>query len=171
MKAIRKAEQSVVAYQKNQLRIMNVVLFITLFRRGYNADEIVERFNLATEIWQESRQKRSNTLALLEEETGIELALDGEKSYTEFTQLAHREKEVTPEEYIYALHRRKRWFAPMFLACMLLALRRKDNLSDEALAEIASRSDEIRKDNGEDAKVYKTLMERETGYTPKLWGE
>ena len=171
MKGIRKAEQSVIAYQKNQLRIMNVVLFITLYRRGYTADQIVERFNLGTDIWKESREKQSNTLAVLEEETGIELALDGEKSYTEFTQLAYREKEVTPEEYIYALHRRKRWFAPMFLACMLLALRRMDDLSDDDLAEIAHQSDEIRKAHGEDAKVYKDLMEKETGYTPKLWGE
>lgn len=168
---VRKAEQSCIKYQKEQLRIVNVVCFISLFRLGWDADKIISRFNVATEIWRECRDKRISAFTLLEEETGIELALDGERSYTEFNQLHYRTGTMTPEEYIYSLHRRKRWIAPMILACLLLALRRTDDWDDDKLAEFVGMTDELRKENGESSKTYVALMEKETGYTPKIWGE
>ena len=168
---IRKAEQSCIKYQKEQLRIINVVCFVTLYRMGWDADKIIDRFNVSTEIWRECRDKRTSSFALLEEETGIEIALDGEKSYTDFDQLHYRTGTLTPEEYIYSLHRRKRWVAPMILACLCLALRRTDNWSDEQIAEFLSKTDEMRKEYGENIKAYVNLMIEETGYTPKIWGE
>lgn len=171
MKQINKAEQSCIKYQTEQLRMINCTCFIALYRLGWDADKIVERFNDATEIWQECRAKHTSTFAMLEEETGIELALDGEKSYTEFDQLKFGGKDRTPSEYIYSLHRRKRWVAPMMLSCMLLALHRVDDWSDEQMGEFIRITDEIRKANGEVVQNYVNMMISETGFTPRLWGE
>lgn len=171
MNAIKKAEQSCIKYQKNQLRMINCASFVALFREGWKADKIIERFNDATDIWRECKEKKTSTFALLEEETGIELALDGEKSYTDFEQLRFHTGTYTPEKYIYSLHRRKRWVAPMILSCLALALRRVDGWTDEKLEEFLRITDEIRKTCGEDVRNYINLMVDETGYTPKLWGE
>lgn len=168
---IRKAEQSCIQYQKEQLRIINVVCFVTLYKMGWDVDKIIDRFNTATEIWRECRDKKTSAFALLEEETGIELALDGEKSYTDFAQLHYRTGTMTPAEYIYSLHRRKRWVAPMILACLALALRRVDNWSDEELESFIQKTSELRKEYGEDSKHYKNLLIKETGYSPKVWGD
>lgn len=168
---IRRAEQSCIKEQKRQLSIINVVCFIILYRMGWDVDKIIDRFNVATNIWRECRDKRTSAFALLEEETGIEVALDGEKSYTEFDQLHYRTGTMTPEEYIYSLHRRKRWVAPMILACLSLALIRTDHWSDEQVAGFLAKTDELRKECGENVKAYKELMIQETGYTPKIWGE
>lgn len=168
--AIRKAEQSCIKYQKEQLRIANVVCFIALYRMGWDADKIIQRFNDATTIWGECREKRTSTLALLETETGIEIALDGEKTYTEFEQLHYNEKSMTPAEYIYSLHRRKRWLLPLFLACLCLALHRIDGWEDE-LEEFLRITNNLRQENGEYLAAYVKIMKDETGLTPKLWGE
>lgn len=168
---VQKAEKSFFKYQREQLRIIDVVCFLTLYRMGWDVDKIIDRFNKATDIWLECRDKRVSAFTLLEEETGIEIALDGEKSYMDFNQLHYRAGTMTPAEYIYSLHRRKRWIAPMILACLSLALRRSDNWSDDEIALFLSKTDEFRKEYGENTQAYVDLMVQETGYTPKIWGE
>ena len=169
--SIRKAEQSCFKDQKRQLSIMNTVCFVTLYRMGWDAEKIIDRFNRATDIWRECTEKRTSVFALMEQETGIEIALDGEKSYAEFDQLHYRTGTMTATEYIYSLHRRKRWVAPMIIACLSLALRRTDNWTDDQLAEFIAETDAIRKEYGENVKTYVDLMIKETGFTPKVWGE
>lgn len=168
---IKKAEESCFREQKKQLSIMNVVCFVTLYRMGWDVDRIIDRFNISTNIWRECVENKMSAFELLERETGIEIALDGERPYTDFGQLRYRKETMTPSEYIYSLHRRKRWVAPMILACLSLALRRAENWSDEQLAEFIAKTDELRKEHGENVKTYVDLMISETGYTPKVWGE
>lgn len=168
---VQKAEKSFFKYQREQLRIIDVVCFLTLYRMGWDVDKIIDRFNKATDVWLECRDKRVSAFTLLEEETGIEIALDGEKSYTEFDQLHYRTGTMTSAEYIYSLHRRKRWIAPMILACLCLALRRVDNWSDEELETFVSKTSEMRRMYGEDSKKYRNLLTEETGYSPKVWGD
>ncbi len=168
---ITKAEKEVIRFQQHQLSIINICCFIILFRHGWSADKIIERFNDATKIWMEVKEHRLSTFELLESETGIELALDGEKSYTEFSQLKFRERDVTPAQYIYSLHRRKRWIAPMLLAVILIAFHRVDGWEYDELAQFIQEEDELRKTYGDSLPKYRQLMLEETGLTPKLWGE
>lgn len=120
MNALRKAEQQVQRDQKHQLRVMNIVCFLSLHRMGMDADTIIKRFNEATAIWVECREKKVSAFQILEEEIGIEIALDGEKSYTEFDQLRWRNETLTPMQYIYSINRRKRWvFGQRFWKTMM----------------------------------------------------
>lgn len=167
MNALRKAERKVQEDQKHQLRVMNIVCFLSLHRMGMDADTIIKRFNEATAIWVECREKKVSAFQILEEETGIELALDGEKSYKEFDQLKWRTETLTPTQYIYSINRRKRWVSPLILACMCLALHRA---GDDRIEEFLQKTDEQRRQT-EDLKVLIPMMEQETGYTPRLWGE
>lgn len=167
---ITRTEKEVIKFQKHQLAILNICCFIILHRQGWNADKIIERFNDATSIWQEVKEKKLSTFELLEDETGIELALDGEKSYTEFGQLKFQEREVTPSQYIYSLQRRKRWIAPMILAVILIAFHRVDGWEYDELARFITEEDALRKELGDNLSKYRQRMLDETGYTPKLWG-
>ena len=171
MNAIKKAEQDVIKHQLKQLKIINITCFIALYRFGWDADKIIERFNQATDIWNECKENHSSTLELLEQETGIELMLDGEKTYHDFTQLRYVEREVTPAQYIYSLYRRKRWIAPLILGCILIALHRVDGWEYDELSAFIIETDMIRKTCGEDVEKYEEAMAEETGYTPRLWGD
>lgn len=171
MNAVRKAEQDVVREQKRQLRIMNCVVFSILYKMGYDADTIVQRFNEITQVWIECREKRQSTFQILEEETGIELALEGEKSYKEFDQNTYRTRNATIPEYIYSLHRRKRWIAPMILACVLVTLYRIDHWTDEQMEQFIMEDRQIRMECGDNVQTYENYMTRETGYTPREWEE
>ena len=171
MNAVKKAEQEVIKEQKKQLRIINVVCFVTLYRMGWDADKIIQRFNDATDVWNECKQKHISTFELLEEETDIEMALDDEKSYHEFSQLQFTERVVTTYEYIYSLNRRKRWIAPMILATIAVALHRVDQWDEDELAEFIGITNALRQEYGDHIEQYVAMMKQETGYTPKLWGE
>ena len=166
---ITRTEKEVIRYQRHQLAIINICCFVILHRMGWSADKIIERFNDATGIWQEVKEKHLSAFELLENETGIELALDGEKSYTEFGQLRFQEREVTPSQYIYSLQRRKRWIAPMILAVILIAFHRVDGWEYDELATFITEEDALRKEYGDSLPKYRQLMFDETGYTPKLW--
>lgn len=168
---IKRTEKEVVRYQQHQLAIINICCFVILHRMGWDADKIIQRFNDATDVWMEVKANHLSTFELLETETGIELALDGEKSYTEFGQLKFQEREVTPSQYIYSLHRRKRWIAPMILATILIAFHRHDGWDYDELSEFITQEDAIRRELGDDLSRYRKLMLDETGLTPKLWGE
>lgn len=167
---ITRTEKEVIKFQKHQLAILNICCFLILYRNGWSAEKILERFADATNIWKEVKEKRLSTFELLEEETGIELALEGEKSYTEFGQLKFQEREVTPSQYIYSLQRRKRWIAPMILSVILIAFHRVDGWGYDELAQFIVEEDALRKELGDDLPKYKKKLLEETGYTPGLWG-
>ena len=46
---VQKAEKSFFKYQREQLRIIDVVCFLTLYRMGWDVDKIIDRFNKATD--------------------------------------------------------------------------------------------------------------------------
>ena len=169
MKTYAKAQKRVIQEQQRQLQMINCVCFIALYRMGWDADKIVQRFNDATDIWNECREKGISTFELLENETEIEMALDGEKSWHEFDQFAHNDRVVTDAEYIYSLHRRQRWIAPLILACLAVSLHRVDGWGYDELVDFLAITDAIRESCGDDVKVYAIAMEKETGYTPKVW--
>ena len=167
-RATKKVEQALIKEQNRQLKIINITSFVALHEMGWDADQIIDTFNLATDAWNECREQKLSIFQLLEKETGIEMALDGEKSYHEFDQLNNRYREVTEAEYIYGMHRRKRWIPPMLLACAVLGLSRR-GISDAELNEFISRTDEIRKQYGDRVDDYEKMMEERTGFTPKVW--
>lgn len=167
---ITRTEKEVIKFQKHQLAIINICCFIILHRHGWSNEKILERFADATRIWQEVKENKLSTFELLEDETGIELALDGEKSYTEFGQLKFQERTVTPSQYIYSLQRRKRWIAPMILAVILIAFHRVDGWEYDELAQFITEEDALRKEYGDNLSKYRKQMLEETGETPSLWG-
>lgn len=171
MKPIARAQNQCVKNQQKQLAIMNCVSFCILYDMGWDADKIIERFNDATEVWHETRRKGVTTLELLENETGIELSLDGIRSWHDFDQFrSDGERYLTDAEYIYSLTRRRMWFAPMVLAGLILALCRKDGWDEAEITEFMQRDKEIRTKCGNKVENYKKYMENKTGFTPKLWG-
>ena len=151
--------------------MLNCTCFTALYQMGWDADKIIERFEDVMPVWQECASKGISALELLEEETGIEIALDGEKSWHDFDQLNHNNRVVSDPEYIYSIYRRVRWYIPSMLACLMLTLHRQDGWEYETISEFISRTDDIRRECGDSLGAYKDKMMKVTGYTPRLWGD
>lgn len=169
MDRFKKMQNRVIKEQQKQVEIINCVTFTALYQLGWTPDQIVDLFNDASAVWTECREKKISSFELLEDETEIELALDGERSWREFDQFTHKGRIVSDAEYIYSLSRRMRWIAPMILACVSVTLYRLHGYDYDELAEFLQKTDIIRKECGEDVKNYKNYMTEKTGFTPRIW--
>ena len=170
MSHYRKTEKRIIQEQRRQLKMINCAAFTALFEMGWDADRIVERFNDTTDIYHELRDTGKTAFELLEDETEIELMLDGEKGWRELDFFNHSGRTVTIPQYIYTLNHRERFIIPQILATLLIAIHRIDHYDYDQLSNVITAIDNIRKECGQDLKAYVERM-KTTGYTPALWGD
>lgn len=115
------------------------------------------------DIWQEcaDAEDQASMLEICERETGIEMTLDGLRSYHEFPYLDHKKwqgrKYPTMQEEMYILNQEIQWIPTMMIACLLVALHRKEGWGYQRLSEFANAINEIRKE-GHDASYFRKLM-------------
>ena len=130
---------------------------------GWRNERIGKLTHYVSQIWRECAEAKDqcSMLEMCERETGIEMTLDGKRSYHEFPYLDHTKwkgrKFPTMQEELYILNQEIQWIPTMMLACLLIALHRKEKWGYQRLSRFAYCVNEIRKEN-HDASYFRKLM-------------
>ena len=132
----------------------------------------MRRFASAMEVMQELKTKNLTPLEILEEETGIELQMDGERSYHEFMYLAHDVpmRQMTDAEIIYMRNRSVKFASLILLSSLCVVLHREDGWGFERISRFLYRMDLVRKLLGDDEQKCMDFMLNNTGKDPRgMW--
>ena len=170
-KYTKKAEASLRAEHTKQLDIIYSACFCVLWQDyQWKETRIIKRFRLSADIW--LKCDRFSILEVMENETGIEMTLDGDKSFHEYAFLSG-DTEIKPlsdAEYIYMHQRILKWLPTMILASVCLALYRTDGWGFERLSRFICKVDALRQLIGKDPKAYDKYMYEVTGHhTREFW--
>lgn len=171
-KAVRKNMQRTEKEQRQQANIISCVAFTVLWEDGWREKRIMRRFASAMEVMQELKTKNLTPLEILEEETGIELQMDGERSYHEFMYLAHDVpmRPMTDAEIIYMRNRSVKFASLILLSSLCVVLHREDGWGFERISKFLYRMDLVRKLLGDDEQKCMDFMRNNTGKDPKeMW--
>ena len=172
MNAIVKAERERRREQNHQRNIIFPCMFTILWEKGWDADKIMERVNDSVDAMKCGYTQGLSVLEVLEEETGIEMTLDGEKSYHEFAYFSAdtQVKPLNAMQEVYVIHRTTKWIPTLMLAGICVALHRKDGWEYDELSDFIEKMNAIRSELGEDESRYADYMTEKTGYKPKeMW--
>ena len=134
---------------------------------GWRQQRINNRMGECKKVWDECGEHSVNksVLQMLEEETGIELQLEGMKSYHEYSFLdtgAWKGRRLTPEIYTETRKAQKKWLGMTMIAAMALALHRSDGFGAERIGRFIAALDARRQQLGEDPEAYRTMIKEET---------
>ena len=174
MRMIRRAEQELRAEQEKQANMICPAFFVTMWGHGWREKRIMDRINSAVDAMREGTKSGMSIFETLEQETGIEISLDGVRSYHEFAYLSGdtQLKPIDDMQYIYMLRREKMWIPSILIAGLFLALHRMDGWGPERLDRLMISLNEIRMNLGENPEKYAKLMREKTGYIPAdMWKE
>lgn len=174
-RAIRKADQK---QKKEQDRICNIIsaaCFIVLWEDyGWREKRIITRFDQATAVMHEVPEKHRSVFEILEDETGIEMSLDGEKSYHEYHSLTSDETIVeidTIEKYIANSQRQTKWIPTLIITSLCIVLHRVDGWEYDKLSRFVYKVNTLRNLLGEYEKPYDDYLQHISGHSMKeLWG-
>ena len=165
-KGIRKAEQRNKKEREKQADIIYSACFTVLHSYGWDADEIITVLNGIPKVLHESHEKELSVFEMLEQETGIELSLDGVKSYHKYAWMSSDTtvNPISDLQYIYMLNNELKWIPSIILAALVLTLRRDKDWDDEKLSDFIQELNRVRMSLGEDTQKYREYMAKKTGY-------
>lgn len=152
-----------------QLGMMYSVMAIVLWKfYGWRKERIYKLVNITQEVWEECANygTEKSMLEILEEETGIEIAMPGKKSYHELKFLDASTwdgKPPTKMEFLYIREQQKVWLPSLLLACICIALHRKEKWADERIGKFVNYVQDLRMELGKNPKPYYKHLEEETG--------
>ena len=170
MNAIRKSETDL---EKAQRRFEDVLYpaCALVWWKDYGWDEwmIIGIFDAANKVWDECIKvsKDKSVFQILEEETGIEMTLDGEKSYKEVKCLnadTWNGEERSWAEYVLMRQTQKKWVAPMILAAICIALHRDEGWGFECLNDLVGKINQFRREHGDNPKYYIHALNETCGF-------
>ena len=161
--------------EKDRLaNMMSCVCFTVLWEDyGWREQRIMRRFAGAMEVMQECFNRGETPLECLEQETGIELKLDGDKGYHEYMFLSKDVpyRRLTDAERIYMWNRQIKFVPMTILASLGVVLHREDKWGFNKLSDYIQKVDILRNLLGDDEKRYMDYMRERTGKDAKvLWG-
>lgn len=166
---LRKAEQELQKELIHQLHIFYPAATVILWNDyGWRAQRIFKIFNQSQTAWDECANwgTEKSMMMMLEEETGIELCIEGNKSYHDLAFLDAKKwdghKPSVPEQVLIR-KRQKKWIQPQLMACLLLSLHRDEKWGAQRLEQFLVKMDALRLENGENENAYETLLEYRTG--------
>ena len=109
---------------------------------------------------------------ILEKEPGIEMALEGEKSYKEFMYFGGGQKKPLNDiQYAYMLQRYIKWMPSMIMTALCISLHRQEGWGFERLSKFIYRIDLLRELFGTNLDKYADMMVAVTGHHPKEFWE
>lgn len=177
-KALKKAELELGKEQLKQIDIIYPVCAIVWWTEyGWKETRIMRRFVTSQEVWfeEDAPGKNRSIFQKLEDETGIEIALDGCKSYHEymyFDEKADNGGKWSEAKEIYLRQQQKKWVAPMILASICISLHRDDGWGFERLSAFMVKVDALRREYGENPKTYYERLLEITGINWRtMWKE
>lgn len=146
-----------------QFAIINGAMCILFQERYGYRNKKIHRIALSnSNVWKEVSEAvgGETVLELCERETGIEMSLDGEKSYHEFPYLDHNKwkgmKYPSEAQEIFILNQEIKWIPSMMLAVLCISMHRLYGWGFGRLAKLCTEIDTIRKE-GHSSNYYRKL--------------
>lgn len=168
-RARRKAMQSIEAEGRKSIDMMLCSAMIALYRYyGYRAWRLAKIMQETQAAWNEcANDKNVSMLMMLENETGIELRLEGcSKSYHELVYLNGTPAEainLTPAQWYYMRVEQCKWMGVQVLGSMFLSLHRVFGFGAQRLTKILDQIDTIKAEFGGDSRKIRKYCEELTG--------
>lgn len=170
-KQLKKASMALGREHNKQLDIVYGACFCVLWEDyQWRENRIIKRFQTSKDVWLEC--ENFSVLEVMERETGIEMTLEGDKSYHEYSYLSGDTtvKPLSEPEIIYMLQRVMRWMPTLILASVCVALYRNDGWGYERLNRFIGKVNALRQILGTDAREYDKYMQKTTGHsTREFW--
>lgn len=167
---LKKEDREFTIKSNIQLKMIYPAIVTVLWEQfGWRRAKITRRLEEAENIWYECSRYglKKSVLEMLEEETGIEMKLDGERSYHEFDFLdgKKKQKRYTPAQLMLVRRQQVRWIPTMIQSVVCLALYRTDGWNVVRLGRLINAVNEYRVKLGEDPAAYKADLESKTEFT------
>ena len=133
----------------------------------------MDRLISSIDAMKEGTDKGYSVFEMLEQETGIELTLDGVKSYHEFPFLAETDQVIrTDYQEARMLEEEIQWIPSVMLAGICLVLHRKDRWGFDRLSKFMDKVNILRNILGENEERTSDYMYSVTGHrAEELWRE
>lgn len=148
-KSIKKAEAELNEQLEKELDLVNCSLIIALNRYwNYKPERIGEILHVEEEVWNEcGADKNMSMIRKCDEECDIELTNEDGVSYRTIMWLnAEDMRPLNDFEWLRFRQNQKKWSKAQMLACTFIALKRSEGWSDNRLAELMGRMDDIREE-------------------------
>ncbi len=157
--------------QAHQIKLIYPAVFTVLWDYGWREKRIISRLNETVEALKEGTEREKSVFEVLEEETGIEMTLDGVESYKEFPFLAETDKCIRSElQYAAMLEEEIQWIPSVMIAGVCLVLHRHDHWGFERLNDFVFKLNLIRASLGENEDKYSEYMFQITGHrSEEIW--
>lgn len=151
-------------YSEHASIVYTVAAYVFWHEYGWRKNRISKVFSQSQEVYSECAGYgvEKSMIQMLDEETGIEIGIPGKKSYKELSYLngtIWEGKPPTKMQLIYIRKQEAEWCAPVMIACLALALHRKDGWGSERIAKFVTSVQEIRFKYGNKYKSYKHLLD------------
>lgn len=170
---VRKANRELEAELEKQCNLIFPAVILVLWEMGWRRKRIQRRLNETLKATQECAMHgvHKSMLEMLEEETGIEIDLEGYGvSYHDLKFLsfgAWDGRPPTRQQVLYMRQRQKKWIAPILMAAVGISLHRVDRFGYVRLCRVFEGIDKYRiKFNG-NQKIALAEMEARTTFTRK----
>lgn len=165
MDSIAKANKELDKAYMDQSRIVfTTAAHVFWHEYGWRKNRIEKVFAQSNEVYKECADYglEKSMIQMLDEETGIEIGIPGKKSYKELSYLNGDFWDGRPPTKMQVLYIRKQqaeWCAPTMIACIALALHRKDGWGSERIARFVTSVQEIMYRLGNKPKNYDQLLD------------
>lgn len=169
MNALKKIEEQLNKELYNEFnKLYTVTAYVLWTKYGWRKKRIITLFGSTQEIWEECANygQYKSMLQMLEEETGIEMAVPGKPSYHTIAYLngdIKYDQGITLEKMIYIRQRQKDWLTAIVLSGIALALYREYGFGFKRTNDFLQYVFEITGQYGKDCKKYYFLLDS-TGF-------
>lgn len=165
--AYQKALEQIETEGKHQCTLLYGATALALSRHWGKKQTAISRvFDISKDIWREcAATNKHSMLEMCEEETGIEVQNGSGRSWHDLPYLNARldPGRMTNAQWVYMRQQQIKWIAPQVMACILLALHRKNGFGYDRCARIYAQVQQIQEDYRYDEKMIRTACMEEIG--------
>ena len=174
-KEIIKATNELNRIKNEQSYLMYSAVFSILWQDyQWRENRIMRRLADSIDVMRQGIQDDQSIFEVLEAETGIELTLDGKKSYHEYAFLSRdtQLKPINDFQYLHMIRHEQEWIPSVLIGAICIVLHRQDKWGFNRLSTFVNRVNILRNSLGENKKLYSDYMYEITGHRPEeMWKE
>ena len=166
MDALKRAELELAQEIDRQVDLVYSSAGIALHRHwNWGSLRIRRLFDLTVDVWGEcGGVNDTSMLQMLEDETGVELKIsDTDKGWREIAFLNAKLRRMSRAQQIYMRQRQKQWVSAQAMACMALALHRKDGFGATRIIRLMGQIDDVKEEFNFDRTCLLAACEDEAG--------
>lgn len=167
--AIRKAEKEIIEEGDKQLDIQVCSALLALNRYwGWKKDRLGKLIEIHKDVWNENASNNDvSMLQQLDIECDIELTDREGVSYRDYKFLntaIDDGHELSPQEWVILRIKQKSWLECQVMACLLLAMHRKEGWGVKRIKELMNRMQQIKAEFDYDPKKLIKAVKEESNY-------